>query len=51
MSGDKAKADKSALIYVPYDYSFDYLISLKGKTDVGENVNIAIRRLAMRTTS
>ncbi len=43
---DKAKADKSALIYVPDDGSFDYLISLKGKTDVGEKVNIAIRRLA-----
>ncbi|WP_247048157.1 type I restriction-modification system subunit M [Arthrobacter rhizosphaerae] len=43
---DKAKADKSALIYVPDDGSFDYLISLKGKPDVGEKVNIAIRRLA-----
>ncbi|WP_138443012.1 type I restriction-modification system subunit M [Sinomonas susongensis] len=43
---DKAKADKSALIYVPDDGSFDYLVSLKGKTDVGEKVNIAIRRLA-----
>lgn len=43
---DKAKADKSALIYVPDDGSFDYLISLKGKPDVGEKVNVAIRRLA-----
>ncbi len=43
---DNAKADKSALIYVPDDGSFDYLISLKGKPDVGEKVNIAIRRLA-----
>ncbi|MHA7218630.1 type I restriction-modification system subunit M [Arthrobacter sp. MDT1-48-3] len=43
---DKAKADKSALIYVPDDGSFDYLISLKGKPDVGEKVNIAVRRLA-----
>lgn len=43
---DKAKADKSSLIYVPEDGSFDYLISLKGKPDVGEKVNIAIRRLA-----
>ncbi|MFJ6281066.1 N-6 DNA methylase [Arthrobacter subterraneus] len=43
---DKAKADKSALIYVPDDGSFDYLISLKGKPDVGEKVNIAIRLLA-----
>lgn len=43
---DKAKADKSSLIHVPDDGSFDYLISLKGKPDVGEKVNIAIRRLA-----
>lgn len=43
---DKAKADKSSLIYVPEDGSFDYLVSLKGKPDVGEKVNIAIRRLA-----
>ncbi|MBT8163156.1 MULTISPECIES: class I SAM-dependent DNA methyltransferase [Arthrobacter] len=43
---DKAKTDKSALIYVPDDGSFDYLISLKGKPDVGEKVNVAIRRLA-----
>jgi type I restriction enzyme M protein len=43
---DKAKADKSALIYVPEDGSFDYLISLKGKPDVGEKVNVAVRRLA-----
>lgn len=43
---DKAKADTSSLIYVPEDGSFDYLISLKGKPDVGEKVNIAIRRLA-----
>jgi type I restriction enzyme M protein len=43
---DKAKADHSSLIYVPEDGSFDYLVSLKGKTDVGEKVNIAIRRLA-----
>lgn len=43
---DKAKADKSALIYVPDDGSFDHLISLKGKPDVGEKVNVAVRRLA-----
>ncbi|PZP20572.1 MAG: type I restriction endonuclease subunit M, partial [Kocuria rhizophila] len=43
---DKAKADKSSLIYVPEDGSFDYLIALKGRPDVGEKVNIAIRRLA-----
>lgn len=43
---DKAKADHSSLIYVPEDGSFDYLVSLKGKPDVGEKVNVAIRRLA-----
>lgn len=43
---DKSKADRSSLIYVPEDGSFDYLVSLKGKTDVGEKVNVAIRRLA-----
>ncbi|MGP5687672.1 N-6 DNA methylase [Glutamicibacter ardleyensis] len=43
---DKAKEDKSSLIYVPDDGSFDYLVSLKGKPDVGEKVNIAVRRLA-----
>ena len=30
---DKAKADPFALIEVPADASFDYLISLKGKSD------------------
>ncbi|MDN5606448.1 MAG: type I restriction-modification system subunit M, partial [Kocuria sp.] len=43
---DKAKADHSSLIYVPEDGSFDYLVSRKGKQDVGEKVNVAIRRLA-----
>lgn len=43
---DKAKADHSSLIYVPEDGSFDYLVSLKGKPDVGDKVNVAIRRLA-----
>lgn len=43
---DKAKADTSSLIFVPEDGSFDYLVSLKGKPDVGEKVNIAVRRLA-----
>ena len=43
---DKAKADRYALIEVPEDGSFDYLITLKGKPDVGEKVNIAIRKLA-----
>jgi type I restriction enzyme M protein len=43
---DKAKADPYALIHVPEDGSFDYLITLKGKPSVGEKVNIAIRTLA-----
>lgn len=43
---DIAKVDESTLIYVPEGGSFDYLISLKGKPDVGEKVNVAIRRLA-----
>lgn len=43
---DKSKADGSSLIHVPDDGSFDYLISLKGKPDVGEKVNIGVRRLA-----
>ncbi|MFD9479403.1 type I restriction-modification system subunit M [Streptomyces nojiriensis] len=43
---DKAKADPYALIKVPEDGSFDYLITLKGKSDVGEKVNVAIRNLA-----
>jgi type I restriction enzyme M protein len=43
---DKAKADPYALIVVPEDGSFDYLITLKGKPSVGERVNIAIRTLA-----
>lgn len=43
---DKAKADRYALIDVPADGSFDYLVTLKGKPDVGEKVNVAIRKLA-----
>ena len=43
---DKAKADPYALIEVPEDGSFDYLVTLKGKSDVGEKVNVAIRKLA-----
>lgn len=43
---DKAKADPYALIEVPEDGSFDHLITLKGKTDVGEKVNTAICKLA-----
>ncbi|GJF20370.1 type I restriction-modification system subunit M [Streptomyces sp. HO565] len=43
---DKAKTDPYALIGVPEDGSFDYLITLKGKPDIGEKVNVAIRKLA-----
>lgn len=43
---DKAKADPYALIEVPEDGSFEHLVTLKGKPDVGEKVNIAIRKLA-----
>ena len=31
---------------MPEDGSFDYLATLKGKPDVGEKVNVAIRKLA-----
>lgn len=43
---DKAKTDPYALIEVPEDGSFDYLVTLKGKPDVGDKVNVAIRKLA-----
>lgn len=43
---DKAKDDPYALIQVPEDGSFDHLVTLKGKSDVGEKVNVAIRKLA-----
>lgn len=43
---DKAKADRYALINVPKDASFDHLVTLKGKPDVGEKVNVAIHKLA-----
>lgn len=43
---DKAKTDRDSLIDVPEDGSFDYLITLKGKADVGEKVNVAIRKMA-----
>lgn len=43
---DKANADPFALIQVPEDGSFDHLVTLKGKSDVGEKVNVAIRKLA-----
>lgn len=43
---DKAKADPYADVEVPEGGSFDDLVALKGKADVGEQVNVAIRRLA-----
>lgn len=43
---DKAKAERDPMTLVPDDASFDHLVTLKGKPDVGEKVNIAIRKLA-----
>lgn len=43
---DKAKADQYSDIEVPVGGSFDDLVALKGKPDIGEQVNVAIRRLA-----
>ena len=43
---DKAKTDPNSLIDVPAGGSFDDLVALKGKANIGEQVNIAIRRLA-----
>ncbi|MGO3257698.1 N-6 DNA methylase [Corynebacterium variabile] len=43
---DKVKADPYADVEVPEGGSFDDLVALKGKADVGEQVNVAIRRLA-----
>lgn len=43
---DKAKADPYATIEVPEGGSFDDLVALKGKPGIGEQVNVAIRRLA-----
>ncbi|MEV4804800.1 class I SAM-dependent DNA methyltransferase [Nonomuraea sp. NPDC049421] len=43
---DKAKADPYASIEVPEGGSFDDLVELKGKPDIGEKINIAIRKLA-----
>lgn len=43
---DKAKADPSSLIEVPEGGSFDDLIAMKGKTDIGDLVNKAIVKLA-----
>jgi type I restriction enzyme M protein len=43
---DKAEADKYSLIDVPAGGSFDDLVKLKGKANIGEQINIAIRKLA-----
>ncbi|WP_246858206.1 class I SAM-dependent DNA methyltransferase [Corynebacterium sp. sy017] len=43
---DKAKSDPFSLIDIPEGASFDHLITLKGKTNIGEEINKAIRLLA-----
>jgi type I restriction enzyme M protein len=43
---DKAKADPNSLIVVPPGGSFDDLVALKGKPNIGEQINVAIRKLA-----
>ncbi|MCM3534969.1 type I restriction-modification system subunit M [Cellulosimicrobium funkei] len=43
---DKAKADPDSIIEVPEGGSFDDLVALKGKSNVGEAVNQAIAKLA-----
>lgn len=43
---DKAKSDPYSLIEVPEGGSFDDLVAVKGAPDIGERMNIAIRRLA-----
>jgi type I restriction enzyme M protein len=43
---DKAKGDRDSLIEVPAGGSFDDLIALKGKADIGDQINVAIRKLA-----
>jgi type I restriction enzyme M protein len=43
---DKAKADPYSLITVPNGGSFDDLVAAKGRSNVGELVNIAIHKLA-----
>lgn len=43
---DKAKSDYEFLIEVPENASFKYLISLKGNTHIGDEINKAIGRLA-----
>ncbi|TFD07830.1 SAM-dependent DNA methyltransferase [Cryobacterium sp. TMT1-66-1] len=43
---DKAKADQYADVEVPEGGSFDDLVALRGTPDIGEQVNVAIRKLA-----
>jgi len=43
---DKAKADAYADVEVPDGGSFDDLVALRGSPDIGEQVNVAIRKLA-----
>lgn len=43
---DKAKADPNSLVEVPEGGSFDDLVSFRGKSDIGDQVNKAIRKLA-----
>lgn len=43
---DKAKTDRNSLIEVPEGGSFEDLVALKGKPNIGEQINIAIRKLA-----
>ena len=43
---DKAKSDRNSLIDVPPRGSFDDLVALKGKPNIGEGINVAIRTLA-----
>lgn len=43
---DKAKHDPNAMIEVPAGASFDEMVSLKGKTEIGEGLNKIIAKLA-----
>ena len=43
---DKAKSDPFSLIEIPKGGSFDDLVALKGKPNIGEEINKAIHQLA-----
>lgn len=43
---DKAHSDPYSIIEIPQGGSFDDLVALKGKANIGEEINKAIRRLA-----